>query len=168
MFSIWTEWTHIARRLVDKAMSNHFVLALKALATLGPRAALDRAIVRPCLRVHIRMGVQEVLGLERRRLASVKMADILAVFGRIGKRHALDAHSFCHRSGRCWCRDGVIAWRAPAIVIHTGSMRHSIRRIWIERAGRHDRLVRRAGEQIVRRYRGRSVAHRGYARHTMS
>lgn len=45
MFSIRAKWTHIAGRLMYKAMSDHLILPLEALAALGSRTACNRAVV---------------------------------------------------------------------------------------------------------------------------
>jgi hypothetical protein len=49
VFWIGTEWTHIARALVKKAMTYHFVLSLEALSTFGTGTAWYRAKMRAIL-----------------------------------------------------------------------------------------------------------------------
>jgi len=46
VFTAGAVWTYIARRLMNKLMTDHFVFALEALAHFGALAAFDRAIVR--------------------------------------------------------------------------------------------------------------------------
>ena len=49
VLAIWTEWTDIARLVVDQPMPNHFVLALEPFPALRTGASSDRAIVRSIL-----------------------------------------------------------------------------------------------------------------------
>jgi hypothetical protein len=53
MFSVWTEWTHVAGRLVNKTMPYHFVLSFKAFATFGAWAAGYWAVMRSVLRMYV-------------------------------------------------------------------------------------------------------------------
>lgn len=53
VISLWTEWTDVARRIVDQAMANHFILPLEAFATFATTTARDRAVVRAGLAVDI-------------------------------------------------------------------------------------------------------------------
>jgi hypothetical protein len=55
VFSIWAERTHIARRLMHKAMAYHFVFAFEAFSAFGAWTAGDWAVVGSILRVDIRM-----------------------------------------------------------------------------------------------------------------
>jgi hypothetical protein len=45
VFAIWTEWTHITRRVVHKAVPYHLVLSLEALATFAAWAARYRTVM---------------------------------------------------------------------------------------------------------------------------
>jgi hypothetical protein len=53
VFSVWTEWTHIARRLMHEAVAYHFVFAFEAFSAFGTGTASDWAVVRPVLRVDV-------------------------------------------------------------------------------------------------------------------
>jgi len=46
MFSIRTERTNIARRIVNEAMTFHFVLALESFTTFATLTAFDGTVVR--------------------------------------------------------------------------------------------------------------------------
>jgi hypothetical protein len=56
VLAIRTVWTHIAGGIVDEAVADHFVFALKALAAFGARAAVDGTVVRPVLGVDVCVG----------------------------------------------------------------------------------------------------------------
>lgn len=45
MFAVWTKRTHVAWRLVHKAVPYHLILSLEAFAALTPGAVFDRAVV---------------------------------------------------------------------------------------------------------------------------
>lgn len=53
MLSFGTEWADVAGRLMDEAMTYHFVFPLEAFATFRTWAALYRAVVRSNLAVYI-------------------------------------------------------------------------------------------------------------------
>jgi hypothetical protein len=63
MFSVRTEWTNVAWRVMNKTMSDHLILPLETLSAFTSRASLYTAVVWPIRRVNIGMGVQEILGL---------------------------------------------------------------------------------------------------------
>lgn len=56
VFTIWTKRTHVAGRLMHKAMANHFVFALEAFAAFATGAFLDRTVVGAVLGVDIGVG----------------------------------------------------------------------------------------------------------------
>lgn len=49
------EGAHVARRVVHQPVPDHLVLALEAAPAHAPRAVRHRAVVRPRLRVHVRV-----------------------------------------------------------------------------------------------------------------
>ena len=59
VFSLRTEWTDVAWRLMDQAMPDHFVFSLEPFTAFRTAAGLDWAIMWPNLRmyVHVRAGV---------------------------------------------------------------------------------------------------------------
>lgn len=61
MFSIRTERTNIAWRVVDQTMSDHLILSLEPLSTFTAWASLYTAVVRSIRRVNIGVGIQEIL-----------------------------------------------------------------------------------------------------------
>jgi hypothetical protein len=56
MLPVWAEGAYVSRGRVDESMANHFVLALETLSSLSTGTSLDRAIMRPVLRVDVGMG----------------------------------------------------------------------------------------------------------------
>lgn len=56
MLSFWTEWTYVAWRLVDQAVTYHLVLSLEAFPAFRPIASLHWAVVRPILGMDVGMG----------------------------------------------------------------------------------------------------------------
>lgn len=48
MFSIRTERTNIPRRIVNEAVTFHFVLAFESFTAFAALATLDGAVVRSC------------------------------------------------------------------------------------------------------------------------
>lgn len=63
MLPVWTEWTHVAGRLMHKAVSNHLVLTLEAFPTLASWAAFDWTEVWPCLRMDVGMGADQYVSM---------------------------------------------------------------------------------------------------------
>lgn len=55
MLAIRAVRTHVAWRVVDEAVPDHFVFALEAPAAFATAAAFDGAVVRPVLRVDVGM-----------------------------------------------------------------------------------------------------------------
>ena len=55
VFSIGAERTHIARRIMYKAMPYHLVLAFEALSAFAAWTARDGAIMWAVLRMYVRM-----------------------------------------------------------------------------------------------------------------
>jgi hypothetical protein len=108
VLSIGTERTYVSRRVVYQTVPDHLVLALEALSSLAARAALDGAVVWPGRRVHVGMRVEQILGLERRRVTPAKVADVDAYLG-IGQ--AVDAHAIGHGRGRGWRGAGLVGAR---------------------------------------------------------
>ena len=100
VFAIGAERTHVSRRVVDQAMSNHLVLALESFSALAPRTPLNGAVVRTGGRMDIGMRVEQILCLEWRSSTSVESAHERA---RLGVRHAVDAHPIHNRSSRGRC-----------------------------------------------------------------
>jgi hypothetical protein len=73
-----TKGTYIARRVVNQAMADHLIFAFESLSALASVTASLRTEVRTIGRVNVGMRVQEVLGLERRRVASGIRTSMLA------------------------------------------------------------------------------------------
>jgi hypothetical protein len=61
---IRAERTHVAGRVMDKAMPDHLVLPLEALATYASWTGLDGAEVWSAGGVDVRVRIEEILGLE--------------------------------------------------------------------------------------------------------
>jgi hypothetical protein len=61
VFSIRTEGADVAGGVVDEAVTYHFVFALEPFAAFRAGAATHGAVMRPVLRVDIRMGAKGVL-----------------------------------------------------------------------------------------------------------
>jgi hypothetical protein len=55
VFPVWTEWTNIARRLMNKTVSYHLIFALETFAAFASRAIFHWTIVRSVGRVYICM-----------------------------------------------------------------------------------------------------------------
>jgi hypothetical protein len=58
MLLIRAERTHVAGRIVDQTMSNHFVLAFKPLPADTSRTAGNRTVVRALLGVNVGMRAE--------------------------------------------------------------------------------------------------------------
>lgn len=61
MFPIRTEGTHVARRIMNKTMSNHLILPLESLPAFTPRTTLDTTVMRSMYRMDIGVGIQQIL-----------------------------------------------------------------------------------------------------------
>lgn len=95
MLLVRTKGTYIARRVVNQAMADHLIFAFESLSALASVTASLRTEVRTIGRVNVGMravlrsgrkpvimelehSLQEVLGLERRRVASGIRTSMLA------------------------------------------------------------------------------------------
>ena len=56
MLLVRTEWTYVSRRIVHQSMPYHFVFALESFTALRARAVFYWAVVRPFLRMDVRVG----------------------------------------------------------------------------------------------------------------
>lgn len=170
VLSIGTERTHVPRRIMDQTMPDHLVLALEAFPTFAPWTSLNRAVVRPGGRMHIRMRIEQVLRRKSGGGTSLELANKCA-HGRI--RHVIDAHAVCDRALSSGCRRKVSAWRfAVSAIIRTRPMGTRTTGTGIEVRAQHGQRIRRRRyamtERIVRGDRWRCVTpmHTPHSRHS--
>lgn len=69
VFSIGTKWADVARRVMDEAMPDHFVLALEPLSTFASWTTLNAAVVWTILGMYICMRIQKILWYIRPTIA---------------------------------------------------------------------------------------------------
>jgi len=69
MLLVLTEGADVAGRSVDEAVSDHLILAFKALSARTSRAVLDRTKVWTSVGMDVRVAVEEVLCLKWRSRA---------------------------------------------------------------------------------------------------
>lgn len=97
MLPIGTERADISRRLVDETVSDHLVLPFETLPTLATGTSLDRTVMGPYRRMHVRVRVQKVLGLEWCRVTA-GVVTYESTVGGVGE--AVDAQPVRYRRRR--------------------------------------------------------------------
>jgi hypothetical protein len=70
MLPVWAEGACVSEGGVDDSMKNHFTLALESLSSLSTGASLDRAIMRPILRVDVGMGAAGLISYHSQNVIS--------------------------------------------------------------------------------------------------
>lgn len=140
MVSLGAKWANVAWRIVYEAVSNHLVLTLESFAAFSPRTPWNWAIVRPCLRMDVCVGIEQVLRLEGWCIATRVIAlepstamwrHMLYLRGRIWMCDAIDAHSMRIAPGPRWRAVSIRAPRSVALICRRGGKRQG----WRKRRG---------------------------------
>jgi hypothetical protein len=96
------EWTNIAWGLVNKAMTNHFILPLETFAPLTTGTSRHGTVMWSLGRMNIRMRIEQILCLEGRGIAS-RISTLVSNSLRGGKSTRPISDRCRHRSGRSLC-----------------------------------------------------------------